>query len=71
MSKVYSQHVSQRLPCQCWIGIGELGNFSHMIHPIDVLGNSSRGDIPIVIFQRIEIDQGDGNVPIFAIQWIG
>lgn len=42
-----------------------------MIDAVDVLGDSSGSDVPVVVFNLVEIDEGDRDVPVFAFGGVG
>lgn len=61
----------QCLPRQRRIRICQFCNPLDMVDPVDELGYSGSGNVPIVIFEFIQIYQSDGNVPVFAFGRIG
>lgn len=42
-----------------------------MIHPIDMGRYPRSRDIPIIILQRVQIGQSDGNIPVVTVGWVG
>lgn len=63
--------MSERLPRQRRIRIRQLGDSEYMVHPVDVVRHPRRGDIPVIILQRVQVDQRDRDVPVFADRRVG
>jgi len=42
-----------------------------MIHTVDILRYTCRGDIPIIILERIEINECYRDMPVFTVGRIG
>lgn len=59
--------MAECLSRQGGIRICQLGDPSHMIDPINVLRNPSRSDVPIVVLEHVEVDERNGDVPVFAV----
>jgi hypothetical protein len=58
--------MTECLSCQGGFSICQLCNPTNVIDPIDILRYSSSRDIPIIVLERIEIDEGDWDVPVLA-----
>jgi hypothetical protein len=63
--------VTERFPRQRRVGIGEIGDLADVVDTVDVLRYPRGGDIPIVVFELIEIDERDGHVPVLAVGRVG
>lgn len=64
---LHLQHVPQSLPRQSRIRICQVRYPPDMIHAIDILRYPRRGYIPIIVLERIQVNECDGNMPIFTI----
>jgi hypothetical protein len=65
------QHVPERLSSQGWIGICQLCYPPDVVDTVDILRDPRSGDIPIVVFQNVQVDKGDRDVPVFAVGGVG
>ena len=65
------QHVLERLSSECQIRICQLGYPRDVINTVNELRYPGSGDIPVVIFEGVEVDEGDGDMPIFALGRVG
>jgi hypothetical protein len=63
--------MSQRLPGESWICVCQFCDPTNMVHPVDVLCNPRCGDIPVIVLERVEIHQGNWDVPILAVRRAG
>jgi hypothetical protein len=63
--------VLECLPRQGRICIRQFCYPLDVVDAVDVLRYSRSGNVPIVVFDLVEVDESDRNVPVFAFGRVG
>jgi hypothetical protein len=63
--------VTECLPRQRRVSVCEIGDLADVVDTVDVLRYPRGGDIPVIVLERIEIDESDGHVPVLAVGRVG